>query len=103
MIELESSYAEYFMHQMCIRDRGGAAQWVTIVLFAEIAKRSFIPLKKQEIYILFYVTGGLMAVASTGGGAGGAFGGMIWNQYFVQAPQAGEKAKMIPHWGVRCV
>ncbi len=79
---------------------GGAAQWVTIVLFAEIAKRSFIPLKKQEIYILFYVTGGLMAVASTGGGAGGAFGGMIWNQYFVQAPQAGEIAKMIPHWVV---
>ena len=36
---------------------GGAAQWVTIVLFAEIAKRSFIQLKRQEIYMLFYVTG----------------------------------------------
>jgi hypothetical protein len=31
---------------------GSAAQWVTIVLFAEVARRSFIPLKKQEVYIL---------------------------------------------------
>ncbi|MHB1001837.1 MAG: peptide transporter [Armatimonadota bacterium] len=79
---------------------GGAAQWVTIVLFAEIAKRSFVQLKRQEIYMLFYVTGGLMAVAATGGGAGGAFGGLIWSQYFVQSPQAGEIARMIPHWVV---
>ena len=78
---------------------GGAAQWVTIVLFAEIAKRSFIQLKRQEIYMLFYVTGGLMAVATTGAG-GGAFGSLIWSQYFIQSPQAGQIAHMIPHWVV---
>ena len=39
---------------------GAAAQWVTIVLFAEIARRSFMPLKRQEIYILFYVAGALV-------------------------------------------
>ena len=31
---------------------GPAAVWVTIVLFAEIMRRSFLPMKKQEIYVL---------------------------------------------------
>ena len=31
---------------------GDAAEWVTIVLFAEVARRSYAPLRKQEIYIL---------------------------------------------------
>ncbi len=34
---------------------GDAAEWVTIVLFAEVARRSYAPLRKQEIYILFYM------------------------------------------------
>ncbi|MGQ9923308.1 MAG: peptide transporter, partial [Armatimonadota bacterium] len=33
---------------------GPAAQWVTIVLFAEVARRSFVPLKRAEIYTLYY-------------------------------------------------
>ncbi len=31
---------------------GSAAEWVTVILFAEIARRSFKSLTKQEIYIL---------------------------------------------------
>ena len=38
---------------------GPAAEWVTIVLFAEIMRRSFLPLKRQEIYILYYIAAGL--------------------------------------------
>ena len=38
---------------------GSAAQWVTIVLFSEIARRSFLPLKRQEIYCLYYMAGAL--------------------------------------------
>src|SRR5918999_4231928 len=38
---------------------GSAAEWVTIVLFAEVARRSFIPLKRQEIYVLFYIAAAL--------------------------------------------
>ena len=54
---------------------GGAAQWVTIVLFAEVARRSFLPLKRQEIYMLFYVAGGLAsAVLADRGISGGPFG-----------------------------
>ena len=80
---------------------GAAAQWVTIVLFAEIARRSFMPLKRQEIYVLFYVAGALVHMTMADRGiSGGSFGGLIWNQYFVQSPQAAQIAKQIPHWVV---
>ena len=76
---------------------GAAAQWVTIVLFAEIARRSFLPLKRQEIFLLYYVAGGLAAVAGADRGiSGGPFGWMIWNQYYIQSPQAASIAKEIP-------
>lgn len=71
---------------------GGAAAWVTVVLFSEIARRSFQPLKKQEIYMLLYMAGGLV------GGANAGFHGLIWNQYLVQCPQIGDLAKEIPSW-----
>lgn len=78
---------------------GPAAQWVTIVLFAEVARRSFAPLKRAEIYTLFYVAGGLTGMAGGGPGlAGGPFAGFIWNQYFVQSPQAAHIAQDIPQW-----
>ena len=80
---------------------GPAAQWVTIVLFAEIARRSFVPLKRQEIYILFYVAGSLVHMTMAERGiSGGSFGGLIWNQYFLQSPQAAAIAHQIPHWVV---
>lgn len=60
---------------------GPAAQWVIIVLFTEIARRSFTTLKRQEIYVLFYIAGGLA-------GAGGPFSSLIFNQYLVQSPIA---------------
>ena len=79
------------------RGLGGAAQWVTIVLFAEIARRSFLPLKRQEIYVLFYVAGGLAALGGNSL-AGGPVGGLIWAQYFVQSPQAAAIVTDIPAW-----
>ena len=78
---------------------GAAAQWVTIVLFAEVCRRSFIPLRKQEIYLLYYVAGGLASVALADRGlSGGPFGGLIWNQYFIQSTQAAAIAHEIPKW-----
>lgn len=71
---------------------GAAAQWVTIVLFAELARRSFQPLKKQELYMLFYIAGGVIGAAMSG------FQSLIWNQYLVQCPQIGNLAKEIPIW-----
>src|SRR5215210_6196117 len=60
---------------------GSAAEWVTIVLFAEVARRSFIPLKRQEIYVLFYVAATLTGLNAALGVSGGPFGGLIWNGY----------------------
>jgi hypothetical protein len=80
---------------------GGAAEWVTIILFLEIAKRSFIKLKRQELIIIYWAAAGLAIAGSGGQGLfGGPFGAMIWNQFLVQSPQASAIAKHIPTWAV---
>ena len=74
---------------------GAAAEWVTIILFAEITKRSFTSLTKQEVYVLYYVAAGLIAAET------GAFEGLLWNQYLRQSPPAQQFgiANLIPDWG----
>jgi hypothetical protein len=80
---------------------GEAAEWVTIVLFAEVARRSYSPLKKQEIYILFYIAASLTVVANAERGlAGGPFSHLIWNAYFVGSAAAAPISDMIPAWAV---
>jgi len=59
---------------------GAAAEWVSIILFSELARRSFMPLRRQEIYILFILATGLVG--------GGPFGGMIWNAYLQGSQEA---------------
>ena len=73
---------------------GAAAEWVTIILFAEITKRSFTTLKRQEVYVLYYVAAGLIAAET------GSFNGLLWNQYLVQSPAAKQFGitKLIPTW-----
>ncbi|MBU4199736.1 MAG: OPT/YSL family transporter [Verrucomicrobia bacterium] len=68
-----------------------ASQWVTIILFAEVARRSFKDLKMQEVYILYYMAG--LALSSP-------FQGLLWNQYFIQSDyaQAMGVAQEIPAW-----
>ncbi len=79
---------------------GAAAQWVTIVLFSEIARRSFLPLKRQEIYCLFYMAG---ALTFTGFGqlpgiSGGPFGAFIATQYIMQSPAMINVVHLLPAW-----
>lgn len=83
----------------------GAAQWVTIILFIEVAKRSFITLKKQEIYIMYIIATFLIMPGAIMGAvdltiAGGIFGTSIWDQYFVQSPfaEAFGLRELIPRW-----
>jgi len=70
---------------------GPAARWVTIILFAEIAKRSYTELRQQEIFLLYYMAGAALS---------SPFQGLLWNQYLVQS----DAAKMlglteyIPSW-----
>ncbi|GAF95511.1 unnamed protein product, partial [marine sediment metagenome] len=58
---------------------GAAAVWVTVILLVEIAKRSFIELTKQEVYITHILAAKLVAAGTMAGAAslvvhGGAFG-----------------------------
>jgi len=73
---------------------GAAAQWVTIILFTEVAKRSFTTLKRQEVYLLFYVASSLISAET------GTFRGLIWSQYLIQSPAAKQFgiAHLIPKW-----
>jgi len=70
---------------------GPAARWVTIILFAEIAKRSQQELKQQEIFLLYYMAGAALA---------SPFQGLLWNQYLVQSDAAKMLglAEFIPTW-----
>ncbi len=66
-------------------------QWVMIIIFAEIARRSFKELKMQEVYVLYYMAG--LALAQP-------YSGMLWNQFFVQSDYttAMGVAQGIPSW-----
>ena len=79
---------------------GPAAEWVTVILFAEVARRSFAPLGRQEIYVLYYIAGGLTHMIGGVMLAGGPFASLIWHQYLVQS-QVGQVlgvAAQIPPW-----
>ncbi|MFV0422419.1 peptide transporter [Oleidesulfovibrio sp.] len=70
---------------------GPAARWVTIILFAEVAKRSYTELKQQEVFLLYYMAGAALA---------SPFQGLLWNQYLVQSDAARMLGltEFIPAW-----
>ncbi|MDA3798523.1 MAG: OPT/YSL family transporter [Kiritimatiellae bacterium] len=70
---------------------GPAAQWVTVILFIEVARRAHKTLHRAELYVLFYLAGAVMAVP---------FSGLLWNQFFVQsnAAKAAGIADALPLW-----
>ena len=41
---------------------GLAAQWVTVILFVEVAKRAHRELNRSEIFVLFFMAGSAMAM-----------------------------------------
>jgi hypothetical protein len=69
---------------------GSAAQWVTVILFIEVARRAFTVLKRPEIYVLYYMAGATLVSGS----------GLLWNQFLVQSEQmrAFGIADKIPAW-----
>jgi hypothetical protein len=69
---------------------GGAAQWVTVILFLEVARRSFTVLGRAEIYILYYMAGATLISGS----------GLLWNQFLVQSESMRQfgLAEKIPDW-----
>lgn len=81
---------------------GGAAQWMTIIVFNEVARRSFIPLKRQELYILYYIASSLTGFVGGLALSGGPFAWWIWNQYFSTSTAAKQFGfyGQIPTWVV---
>src|SRR5918992_5195423 len=82
--------ASMYMNLVVGADIGSAAQWVTIILFIEVARRSFTTLKRPEIYVLYYMAGATLVTGS----------GLLWNQFFVQSNAARELGlvERIPSW-----
>lgn len=76
---------------------GPAAEWTTIILFTEIARRSFAQLNRQQIYILYYIAGGLTAMMGGVHLSGGAFANLIWAQ-FLRAQAPGDLIDQVPNW-----
>lgn len=73
---------------------GSAPQWVTVILFVEVARRSFITLKRQEIYLLVIVAGAILGT--------NPYSGYIWNVFMrtSQVTQGLGVAQEIPTWVV---
>jgi len=70
---------------------GAASQWVTVILFIEVAKRAHKTMKKAEIFVLFFMAGAAMGMP---------FSGLIWNQFFARsdAAIAAGIADQLPIW-----
>jgi hypothetical protein len=81
---------------------GPAAVWVTIILFADVARRSFKPLRRQELYMLHFAAGSLVAMIGGLALSGGAFAQLIWRQYLrtSAAAESFHIAHDIPTWVV---
>src|SRR3982750_1805170 len=70
--------ASMYMQLVVGSEIGPAAQWVTIILFIEVARRSFTVLKRPEIFVLYYMAGACLV--TTGPGKG-----LLWQQFIVQS------------------
>ncbi len=81
---------------------GPAAQWVTVILFIEVARRANKYLKRAEIFTIFYLASTIMVTASMAQGQ--FYGGLsaLWSQFLVQsdAARAAGLTERIPDWVV---
>lgn len=82
--------ASMYMHLVVGQDIGSAAQWVTVILFIEVARRAFTQLARPEIYVLYYMAGASLVTNS----------GLLWNQFLVQSESLRQFgiSDLIPSW-----
>jgi len=83
-----------FMFLMLGQQLGQAAVWVTLIIFLEITKRCRTTLTRQEMFVLYSVTGGVIAAGAS------QFFNFVWMQYFVRSDAAAqfEIVDRIPFW-----
>ncbi|MBA4387465.1 MAG: peptide transporter [Verrucomicrobia bacterium] len=58
---------------------GPAAQWVTVILFIEVARRAHQNLSRPQVFVLFYMASAVMVEP---------FAGLLYNQFFAQSTSA---------------
>ncbi|MHC4295320.1 MAG: peptide transporter [Planctomycetota bacterium] len=70
---------------------GQAAQWMTVILFIEVARRAHKQLRRGEVFVLFYIA--LAAMLQP-------LSGILYNQFFAQSQAATGMgvAEYIPIW-----
>jgi len=80
-----------YMQLLAGQGIGPAAQWVTVILFIEVARRAHRQIKGAEIFILYFMAGTAMGMP---------FSGLLWNQFFVRsdAAKAYGIAELLPFW-----
>ena len=83
--------ASVYMNLVAGLHMGGAAQWVTVLLYVEIARRAFKKMSRPEIFVLFYMCGAAIA-------AGGQ--DWLWRQFLVQSEEMRKMGLIdyIPSW-----
>ncbi len=81
---------QLYMQLVAGIEMGPAAQWVTVILYVEVARRAMKTLKRPEIFVLFYMCG---AVVHAGGG-------LLWQQFVAQSEEMRKLGitEYIPHW-----
>lgn len=67
--------AQMYMGLVAGVGMGGAAQWVTVILYVEVARRAFTKIRRPELFVLFYMCGAVMS----------ADAGLLWRQFVVQS------------------
>jgi hypothetical protein len=85
--------ASMYMQLVVGADIGPAAQWVTIILFIEVARRSFTILKRPEIFVLYYMAGACLVSTAPEKG-------LLWSQFLVQSDSMRQMglADKLPSW-----
>lgn len=64
---------------------GSGAQWVTVLLFLEMARRSYQKLSRQELMIINHMASTLTGMSGGVMLSGGVFASLIWQQYLKQS------------------
>ncbi len=83
--------AAVYMNLVAGLHMGAAAQWVTVLLYVEIARRAFKRLERPEIFVLFYMCGAALA-------AGGQ--DWLWRQFIAQSEELRKMGLLehLPSW-----
>lgn len=85
--------AQMYLQLVAGMSLGSAAEWVTVILYVEVARRAFKKLKRPEIFVLFYMCGAVVSSSAAGQG-------LLWQQFAVQSEQlrAMGITEYIPSW-----